>query len=344
MNKIKNTIAISSCKGGVGKSTVSAGLAFSLVQKGFKVGLVDVDIHGPSIPSLFGIDSSKVSKNDKNQLIPVETNGIKIMSFGFLLGDGPAVLRGPIASQYVQQVILNTAWGELDYLLIDLPPGTGDIQLTITQQLALDGAIIITTPQSLSLLDVSRGIIMFEKVNVRVLGVVENMSYFKCGQCDTHHKIFGKLPEKYFENKFGIDKIIEFEISDQYSNHPSEYGASDNFTVLAESIDTKIKNITANPVKEILKIKSDENVVFLKWEDGSSVTIDHKALRLQCPCAHCVDEFTGEQKIKAEDIKDTIAPKEITPLGNYAISIAWNDGHSTGIYPFKFLKELQTAV
>ncbi len=341
MDKIKNTIVISSCKGGVGKSTISAGLAYNLAQQGLKVGLVDVDIHGPSIPKLFNIESEKVYTNEQGQLIPLIIDGLKIMSFGFLLGDGPAVMRGPIVSRYVQQVIVNTDWGELDYLLIDLPPGTGDVQLTITQQLKLNGAVIVTTPQSLSLIDVSRGIIMFEKVNVPVIGVVENMSYFLCDQCDKKHRIFGTLQENYFEDKFGIKKIAELKISNDYSKAPQEYAASDDFDNLSEAMINKIDQIGAGGTQQIPKIKFDENQLILKWSENDFVSLDHKTVRLQCPCAVCVDEMTGEKRLDMQSIKDAIAPESILPLGNYAIAITWNDGHSSGIYPFAFLKGLK---
>ena len=140
LDTVKSIIAVSSCKGGVGKSTVAAYIAQNLSQRGLKVGVLDADVYGPSIPTLFDLTQVHIGVNDKKQFVPIEHNGLKIMSFGFLLGDAPAVMRGPLVTQYIQQILNRTAWGELDYLLIDMPPGTGDIQLTITQSARLNGA------------------------------------------------------------------------------------------------------------------------------------------------------------------------------------------------------------
>ncbi|MEI7999605.1 MAG: Mrp/NBP35 family ATP-binding protein, partial [Candidatus Omnitrophota bacterium] len=187
LSKVKNIIAVSSCKGGVGKSTVAAGVAKALLRQGMKVGLLDADLHGPSIPTLFNLPSVDIRLNEFKMAVPAEVEGLKLMSFGFLLGDAPAVMRGPIVANYIQQLLFQTDWGELDYLIIDMPPGTGDIQLTITQSIRLTGAVIVTTRQTLSLVDVARGILMFEKVKVPILGIVENMAFFICDACEKKH-------------------------------------------------------------------------------------------------------------------------------------------------------------
>ena len=180
LKNVKYILAVSSCKGGVGKSTISAILAKTLSARGFNVGLLDADIYGPSIPTIFNIHKPGVKATEDNKFYPNIIDGLKLMSFGFLMGDGPAVIRGPMVSQYSQQLLHNVLWGELDYLIIDMPPGTGDIQLTISQSVQIDSSIIVTTPHQLSLTDVRKGIMMFDKVNIPVLGVVENMSYFQC--------------------------------------------------------------------------------------------------------------------------------------------------------------------
>ena len=173
---IKNIIAVASCKGGVGKSTVSLNLACELSKK-YKVGLLDLDIYGPSLPTMIG-DFHQPNMED-NQIIPIEKFGIKFMSFGFINNENsPAIWRGPMVARMTKQFFDNVSWGELDYLIVDLPPGTGDIQLTLVQSIALTGAIIVTTPQDLSLVDVRKGSDMFQKVNVPLLGVVENMSNY----------------------------------------------------------------------------------------------------------------------------------------------------------------------
>jgi ATP-binding protein involved in chromosome partitioning len=174
---VKNTIAVASGKGGVGKSTVAVNLAVSLAREGASVGLIDCDIYGPSIPLMFNINEKPRLHNQK--LVPLEKYGVKVMSIGFLIDSTQAVIwRGPMASGAVKQFMTDVEWGELDYLVFDLPPGTGDIQLTIVQQIPLTGAVIVTTPQEMSLADARRGMAMFQKVNVPILGVVENMSYF----------------------------------------------------------------------------------------------------------------------------------------------------------------------
>ena len=186
---VKHTIAIASGKGGVGKSTVSINLAAAL-SKDNKVGLLDLDIYGPSLPMMVGLDKQPVMTSEK-KLIPLEKFNMRFMSFGFLNADNaPAIWRGPMVSRMTQQFFDDVVWGELDFLILDLPPGTGDIQLTLVQKLALTGAVIVTTPQKLALLDVKKGADMFAKVNTPVLGVIENMTHFLCPHCNEASQIF----------------------------------------------------------------------------------------------------------------------------------------------------------
>ena len=188
---IKHVIAIASGKGGVGKSTVAANLSVALEQSGAAVGLCDCDIYGPSISLMFGTRQRPMATDD-NRIIPIEQYGLRLMSMGFLLDDAsPAVLRGPMVTRYTQQFLRQVEWGELDYLVLDLPPGTGDIQLTIVQTVALSGAIIVTTPQEVALIDARKASTMFEKVNVPVLGLIENMSYFISPSDGKRYDIFG---------------------------------------------------------------------------------------------------------------------------------------------------------
>lgn len=178
LSNVKNIIAVASGKGGVGKSTVAVNLACSLVKKGLKVGLLDLDIYGPSLPIALGINEQPEMTNDK-KLIPLEKYGMKVMSFGFISGnETPVIWRGPLVSRMTEQFFKDVEWGELDFMILDLPPGTGDIQLTLTQKLKMTGAVIVTTPQDMALADVRKGADMFKKVNTPVLGVIENMSGF----------------------------------------------------------------------------------------------------------------------------------------------------------------------
>lgn len=187
---VKNTIAVASGKGGVGKSTVAVNLAIALAKFGAKVGLIDADIYGPSIPMMFDVVNEKPMVDGK-RLIPIEKYGIKLMSIGFMVDPGQAVVwRGPMASSALRQFITDTEWGDLDYLILDLPPGTGDIQLTLVQTIPLTGSVIVTTPQDVALSDAIKGIAMFKNVNVPCLGVIENMSYFICSHCGEREEIF----------------------------------------------------------------------------------------------------------------------------------------------------------
>ncbi len=190
LKDVRFKVAVASGKGGVGKSTVAANLALALQRLGQRVGLMDSDIYGPSQQMMMGIDE-KPFINPDNQIVPIERYGVKVMSLGFLMDvDQPVIWRGPMVMKAVEQFLGDVAWGTLDYLLIDLPPGTGDAQLTLTQKIHLSGAVIVTTPQDVSLIDARKGLAMFQKVNVPVLGIVENMSYYICPKCGNREEIF----------------------------------------------------------------------------------------------------------------------------------------------------------
>ncbi len=187
---VRHMVAVASGKGGVGKSTVAVNLAAALAGTGARVGLLDADVYGPSIPIMMGLKTARPTMRD-NRLVPLERYGIGMMSLGFLTDDEtPVIWRGPMVAKLVQQFLSDVDWGELDYLVVDLPPGTGDAQLTLAQVAPLAGAVIVTTPQDVALEDVRRGVRMFEKVNVPVLGIVENMAYFVCPDCGARHEIF----------------------------------------------------------------------------------------------------------------------------------------------------------
>ncbi len=202
---VKHIIAVSSGKGGVGKSTVTVNMAVALKQEGYAVGIMDADIYGPNIPMMIGVTKEPIKEGDK--ITPAEGQGVKVISMGFFVPeDTPVVWRGPMVHSAIQQFFRDVVWGELDYLLIDLPPGTGDVPLTLSQLVPLTGAITVTTPQEVALSDVRKGMTMFKKVNVPLLGVVENMSYFVCGHCGERTEIFsfggGEQAAKKFEIPF----------------------------------------------------------------------------------------------------------------------------------------------
>ena len=203
LNPAKNIIAIASGKGGVGKSTTAINIALSLSKLNYNVGIMDADIYGPSLPKLTGINIKP--KNDRKKIIPHIAFGLQVMSIGYLLPeDTPTIWRGPMVMSAIEQLLRDVSWHNLDFLIIDMPPGTGDVQLTISQKVKLAGAIIISTPQDLSLIDARKGLKMFKKVNVPILGIIENMSYFECEICNTKHEIFGNGGAQAEAKKLGV--------------------------------------------------------------------------------------------------------------------------------------------
>jgi len=205
--KVKNIIAVASGKGGVGKSTTAVNLALALAAEGAAVGILDADIYGPSQPMMMGITGRPESADGKT-MEPLENYGVQVMSIGFLVdADNPMIWRGPMATQALEQLLRQTNWSELDYLIVDMPPGTGDIQLTLSQRVPLTGAVIVTTPQDIALLDAKKGIKMFEKVGVPILGIVENMAVHVCEQCGHVEHIFGDEGGKRLAAEYKMDYL-----------------------------------------------------------------------------------------------------------------------------------------
>jgi ATP-binding protein involved in chromosome partitioning len=226
---IAAVIAVASGKGGVGKSTTALNLALGLRDLGLRVGLLDADIYGPSVPRLTGIRDKPVLNDDK-KMIPIARFGLAIMSIGFLVEEDTAMIwRGPMVMSAITQMLRDVAWGTLDILVVDMPPGTGDAQLTLAQNVPLKGAVIISTPQDLSLIDARRGLAMFKKVNVPVLGIVENMSYFQCPQCGTRSDIFGHGGARHEAERLGVPFLGEIPL------HMSIRATSDSGTPVVES-------------------------------------------------------------------------------------------------------------
>lgn len=236
---VRNIIAIASGKGGVGKSTVAANLALALSKSGAQVGLLDCDIYGPSMPMMFNLTGRQPDLTEDQRIIPLEAHGIKLMSIGFLTNeDSPVIWRGPMVHQIIQQFLTRVEWGELDYLMLDLPPGTGDAQLTLTQTAPLTGAVIVTTPQEVSLIDARKGLQMFQKVNVPVLGLIENMSYFACPDCGKVSEIFRKGGGEKMSQELGVPLLGQIPID----------------PMVAETGDTGTPIVVAHPESQTAKI------------------------------------------------------------------------------------------
>lgn len=255
---IKNLILVASGKGGVGKSTVAVNLALALQQQGHRVGLLDADVYGPSIPTMMG--ASEKPDTDGKHLLPIEKYGLKLMSMGYLVAPDVAMIwRGPMLASAATQFVTDVEWGELDYLVFDLPPGTGDIQLTLAQKFKITGAVLVTTPQEVALADVRRAKIMFDKVNVRVLGLVENMSYFICSTCNTRHEIFSSGKSERDAQTMGIDFLGRVPLEPKVreggdAGVPLLVGAPESasaqaFRDIATTLANRVKSITESEAK-----------------------------------------------------------------------------------------------
>ncbi len=256
---VKNTIAVASGKGGVGKSTVAVNLALSLAMDGAKVGLLDADVYGPSIPMMLGIKEQPLVKeiNGKQRIIPLENYGIKLMSIGFLVDENtPVIWRGAMATGALKQFMSDVEWGELDYLFYDLPPGTGDIQLTLAQTIPLTGVIIVTSPQAVSVIDARKGLKMFEKVNVPTLGLIENFSYFIAPDTGKRYNIFGEGGGKKLAEELNTDFLGAIPINPQIVE-----GGDNGKPLVAEYPDSEeakiYRDIARNLAAEISKRNSE---------------------------------------------------------------------------------------
>lgn len=339
MSSIKHIIAVGSGKGGVGKSTVSVNIAISLQTLGYKVGLLDADIMGPSIPCMLGI-TTKPDMQDK-LIQPIVAYGINVMSMGMLIDqDQPVVLRGAMVTKYLQTLINEVAWGNLDYLVIDLPPGTGDIQISLCQAIPLSCAIIVTTPQDISLKIATKGLKMFELVQVPILGIIENMSFFTCTHCGHEAHIFGSGGGKMLSNKadsplLGTIPLDTDIVASGDAGYPIVLSypnaiATKQYLVIAEKIiNSKMRqNLTIKTISQ-----KDIKTLSILWSDDRVDNFDTTNLRQACSCAICKNAITKSSI-------SNITVNTINHLGNYAIRITWSDGHNAGIYSFKHLRDI----
>ena len=339
LDTVDTIIAVASGKGGVGKSTIAAAMALELVRQGYKVGLLDVDIYGPSVPTLFEHHERGISGDENDMLIPENKDGLLVMSFGFWLGAQPAIMRGPMVTNYVQQFLHQVNWGTLDFLFLDLPPGTGDVQLTLTQSAQMDGAVIVTTPHALSGADVGKAIQMFDKVAVPILGVIENMSFFEAPDTGKRYHIFGQGGAQRLAEYYGIPILGQLPISAHEFGGPTT--KSPRSAELQAAVEQTVRYLgmaragLSHPEEE-----HDERSLSLLWPDGERITVDHRTLRASCQCAACIDEYSGEPLLDLGAIPDDIHPDTVERIGNYALSINWSDGHTTGFFPYSRIRSL----
>jgi Mrp family chromosome partitioning ATPase/DUF971 family protein len=352
--RVKQIVAVASCKGGVGKSTVAVNLAYALAGQGAEVGIFDADIYGPSLPTMVKAGFDGLYQNAGGLISPVIHDGVKLMSFAYATqkqGE-PAVMRGPMVTSVINQLLTQTAWDELDYLVLDMPPGTGDIQLTLSQIIPVTAAVIVTTPQDISFVDVVKGIKMFDMMHVPTVAVVENMSTFTCDGCGKEHRLFGAGAMRRIVEQFGIHTAIALPLDPAIPAHCDagtplvttlpDHPASKRYRELADAVVREISKILyADAAKPELRFEPGRGVVFSP-ADGEPVAMAPAALRRNCRCANCIDEMTGRKTLRDADVPADIVPETIAPLGNYAVSVAWSDGHDS-IYPFDMLRELTSG-
>lgn len=343
---VRNIVAVASCKGGVGKSTVATNLACALASTGASVGIFDADVYGPSLSVMLDAPEQGLMQRPDRLILPIEHRGLKLMSFAYANpgNEKAAILRGAMVTQIINQLLSGTAWGELDYLILDLPPGTGDIQLTVCQLLPLTGAVIVTTPQDISFIDVAKGIRMFDTLKVPTVAVVENMSYFICDSCDKRHHIFGAGAMRKLVDQFGFENTVSLPLD------PAVAACGDHgLPVVWAEPDTEIasayRELAGRVAREISRLTHGADLTPVVQAEGTEVVVstdsgerrwDGKALRLRCACAVCVNEMTGQIQIEAEDVAPDVSATKIEPLGNYAVTLQWSDGHSS-IYPYDVL-------
>ncbi|KAJ8442384.1 hypothetical protein Cgig2_018640 [Carnegiea gigantea] len=294
LQTISNVVAVSSCKGGVGKSTVAVNLAYTLAGMGARVGIFDADVYGPSLPTMVSPENRLLEMNPETRtIIPTEYLGVKLVSFGFA-GQGRAIMRGPMVSGVINQLLTTTEWGELDYLIIDMPPGTGDIQLTLCQVVPLTAAVIVTTPQKLAFIDVAKGVRMFSKLKLSASG--------DSGQPEVVADPLGDVAKTFQD--LGVCVVQQCaKIRQQVST--------------AVSYDKSLKAI------RVKVPDSDEEFL-----------LHPATVRRNDRSAQTVDEWTGEQKLRYADIPEDIEPEEIRPMGNYAVQITWPDGFNQVMHHF----------
>jgi ATP-binding protein involved in chromosome partitioning len=353
LSGVKAVIAIAAGKGGVGKSSVTVNLALALTACGYKVGILDADIYGPSIRKMLPEDHPPSQKGELIQ--PAVSAGIKNISMAFFRKENEAAaVRAPIANGLINQFIKNVNWGELDYLLIDFPPGTGDIQLTLCQQLPLSGAIMVTTPQEVALLDVRKAAALFDIVKVPLLGIIENMSYYKADSGSTPVYIFGKGGGARLASELAVPFFGEIPLDPELcasgdsgeslflKNQGSQSPTIQAFFKCAQEIAERLKKLSSSSSIGIKKLWQKDPLFFsIEWGDGSEQDFRLSDVQKECPCANCVDENTGQRISDPLSVNPEVKAISIRNVGRYGIQIQFSSGCSTGIYLYDYLRGLK---
>lgn len=348
LSGIKNIIAIAAGKGGVGKSTITVNLGLALTELGYTVGIMDTDIYGPSIRKM--LPETKPPQQVGERITPAVSYGMKTISMAYFRKDDEAtVVRAPIANRMISQFIQYVDWGQLDFLLIDFPPGTGDIHLTLAQKANLNGAVMVTTPQEVAVLDVRKAINLFDQVKLPILGIIENMSYYRDRTTRQQHYLFGqgggaRLADEVNVPLLGtipIDAVLSLygdtgqSIFDQ-SQETQEVASV--FIDLAEKLIQQTRNREGCQQRRMMKeqititslAKRDKDSFTITWSDGKTSGYRLSQLQQHCPCAKCVDK-AGRQ------INPDVEAKRIEQVGRYAIRVQYSSGCSAGIYSYEML-------
>ncbi len=352
---VKHLIAVASGKGGVGKSTTAVNLALGLKAIGLKVGILDADIYGPSQPRLLGLSGKPEVIEGGKKLRPMKAYGIKVMSMGFMVEEStPIIWRGPMVVQALNQMLREVAWeeagdGGLDVIVIDMPPGTGDVQLTMAQQVPLSGAVIVSTPQDLALIDARKGLNMFRKVDIPVLGIIENMSTFICPKCGEQTDIFGhggaKLEAEKLDLPFlgGIPLHIDIRTNSD-SGRPITATQPDSvhaqiYREIAAKVWAEVLTVSGKGMKPPkLSVNTAGDVLTVAMDAGQTHQLSAEMLRVMSPSAE-VQGHSADQRVTLGK-KRNVKIKELQPVGNYAVKIVFDDGHNTGLFAWPYLDQL----
>ena len=344
--KSYKTVAITSGKGGVGKSTLTANLAVALTKQGLSVGVLDADIYGPSQSGLFGALEAPMTSSESGQLIPIESHGIHFVSAAGLVAANQAVVwRAPMVTKLITQFLSSVRWPEaMDILLLDLPPGTGDIHITLCQKAAIDGALLITTPQHLATQVTERGLQMLNKVKVPVWGLVENMRGFVCEHCGRESELFYSQAASELARRYELEVLGQLPLEKSLSD-----SAEAGEPVLDYAPDCQNSTVLGNIATRVAEKCQDDSGGGLNFEIRNNTLIpdrqypDHAIsawqLRNDCPCAMCVDEHSGQKRLDPNRIDADIRLTRAEPVGRYGIRLHFSDGHNTGIYQYHKLCE-----